>query len=194
MGEAHTRQMYCGGQKVCLVFSVRGLQQCLAIFNFIRNSFVRLYCDSHHIGIKKSKLVNFCVAISILKIEEDTQHFQRIMLSYFKKRKNATESQKKVCAVYGQDAVTDQMCQKWFAKFLGVFCQIILCCGAVLCIGRCLAAPVASTHYFGQQWGDSQRTQNIQINKGFGENEKCVFYFTGKKLTIFSYMSQSCYQ
>ena len=26
--------------------------------------------------------------------------------------------QKKICAVYGEGAVTDQMCQKWFAKFL----------------------------------------------------------------------------
>ena len=25
--------------------------------------------------------------------------------------------QKKICAVYGEGAVTDQMCQKWFAKF-----------------------------------------------------------------------------
>ena len=25
--------------------------------------------------------------------------------------------QKKICAVYGESAVTDQMCQKWFAKF-----------------------------------------------------------------------------
>ena len=24
---------------------------------------------------------------------------------------------KKICAVYGGGAVTDQMCQKWFAKF-----------------------------------------------------------------------------
>ena len=24
-----------------------------------------------------------------------------------------------VCAVYGEGAVTDETCQKWFAKFLG---------------------------------------------------------------------------
>ena len=45
------------------------------------------------------------------------QHFQHIMLYYFKKGKNATEMQKKICAVYGEGAVTDRMCQKWFAKF-----------------------------------------------------------------------------
>ena len=26
---------------------------------------------------------------------------------------------KMICSVYGKGAVTDQMCQKWFAKFLG---------------------------------------------------------------------------
>ena len=39
------------------------------------------------------------------------------MLYYFKKGKNATETQKKICAVYGEGAVTDRTCQKWFAKF-----------------------------------------------------------------------------
>ena len=28
--------------------------------------------------------------------------------------------------------------------------------------------------------GDSRHTQNIQINKVIGENEKCVFYFMEK--------------
>ena len=39
------------------------------------------------------------------------------MLYYFKKGKNATEAQKKICAVYGEGAVTDWMGQKWFMKF-----------------------------------------------------------------------------
>ena len=39
------------------------------------------------------------------------------MLYYFKKGKNATETQKEICAVYGEGAETDQTCQKWFAKF-----------------------------------------------------------------------------
>ena len=53
-----------------------------------------------------TKLVNFCVAILILKMEEK-QHFQHRMLYYFKKGKNVTETQKKICAVYGEGAVTD---------------------------------------------------------------------------------------
>ena len=40
------------------------------------------------------------------------------MLYYFKIGKNTTEMQKKkICTVYGEGAVTDQMFQKWFAKF-----------------------------------------------------------------------------
>ena len=38
------------------------------------------------------------------------------MLYYFKEGKN-----KKICAVFGEGAVTDLMFQKWFAKFLGTF-------------------------------------------------------------------------
>ena len=40
------------------------------------------------------------------------------MLYYFQKGKN-TQKLKKKCAVYGEGAVTDRTCQKWFAKFLG---------------------------------------------------------------------------
>ena len=50
-------------------------------------------------------------------MEEDMQHFQHIMLYYFKKGKNATEMQKN--ALYGEGAVTDWTCQKCFVKFLG---------------------------------------------------------------------------
>ena len=53
-------------------------------------------------------------------MEENVQHFQHVVLYYFKKGKNATEMQKKkICAVYREGAVIDRMCQKWFAKFLG---------------------------------------------------------------------------
>ena len=82
--------------------------------NFILNNFVRLYCNSSHIimHLNKhlSKLVHFHVAILIFKMEE---HFWHIMLYYFKEGKNATETQKKICAVYEEGAVTDRMYQKW---------------------------------------------------------------------------------
>ena len=61
--------------------------------------------------------MNFCVAILTLKMEEKKQHFWHILLYYFKKGKNVTEMQKKICVVYGKGAVTDRICQKWSAKF-----------------------------------------------------------------------------
>ena len=54
--------------------------------------------------------MNFYVAILILKIEENMQQFQHIMLCYFKEGKNTTERQKEICAVCGEGAVTDLMC------------------------------------------------------------------------------------
>ena len=52
--------------------------------------------------------MNFCIAILILKMEENMQHFRHITLYYFKKGRNTIEIQKKkICAVYGEGAVTD---------------------------------------------------------------------------------------
>ena len=87
---------------------------------------LRLYYDSCHISIhfkKLFKIGEFLCSHFNIKIEK--QHFWHIMfyylfiylLYYFKRGKNATEMQKKICAVYGECAVTDQMCQKWPAKF-----------------------------------------------------------------------------
>ena len=36
------------------------------------------------------------------------------MLYYLKKGKDATEMQKKICAAYGEGAMIDWTCQKWF--------------------------------------------------------------------------------
>ena len=51
--------------------------------------------------------MNFCVAILILKMEENMQHFWHIMLYHFKKGKNATEMQERIRAAYEEGAVTD---------------------------------------------------------------------------------------
>ena len=82
---------------------------------------------------------------------------------------------KDLCSVGGRccdwSNVSEVVCKvSWFYWHFG---QIILCCGAVWCIGRCLAAALGSTHW---------KLQTMQINKVTGENEKCVFYFTEKKL------------
>ena len=50
-------------------------------------------------------------------MKEHKQHFQCIMLHYFKTGKNATEMKKKRLCMYRESAVTDRMCQKWFVKF-----------------------------------------------------------------------------
>ena len=62
--------------------------------------------------------MNICVAILILKMEESMQHFG--ILSFIISRKVKTQlkcKKKKFCAMYGEDAVTDRVCQKWFVKF-----------------------------------------------------------------------------
>ena len=70
-----------------------------------------------HLKKDLSKLVNFCTPILILKIGENKQHFQWIMLYYFKKGKNATEMQVNIYTVYGEGVMTDRTCQKCFVKF-----------------------------------------------------------------------------
>ena len=94
----------------------------LSVLNFIWNHFISLYCDSCLISAciskkKLSKLVNFYVAILVLKTEENTQHVQHIMVYYFKKGKMQLKLKKKISAVYGEGSVIDWTCQKWFAKF-----------------------------------------------------------------------------
>ena len=58
-----------------------------------------------------------CLLEISLKMERNNVFFRCIMLFYFRKGKNATQIRKKICVVYGEDAVSDRMCQKWFAKF-----------------------------------------------------------------------------
>ena len=51
-------------------------------------------------------------------IEDGTKYamFWHIMFYYLKKSKNAIKMHLKRCAVYREGAVSDRMCQKWFAK------------------------------------------------------------------------------
>ena len=96
------------GQKVLGFFPYGGSSS--AQLSLTSDNFVRLFVTavtSACIFLKLSKLVNFCVAILIVKMEENMQHFLHIMLCYFKKEKNTTETQKQICAVYGEGAVTN---------------------------------------------------------------------------------------
>ena len=62
-------------------------------------------------------MVNFCVAIFILKMKENTLHFRHIILYYFKKNKTQLKCKKKICAVYGAGAVTDPSVKSDFRSF-----------------------------------------------------------------------------
>ena len=49
-------------------------------------------------------------------MEEDIQYFWHIISRNVKMQ---LKCKKAFYAVFGEGAVTDRMCQKWFAKFLG---------------------------------------------------------------------------
>ena len=60
-------------------------------------------------------------------MEGKQEHFWHIILYYFKKGKNTTEMPKKICAVYGDGAVTDQTCQSGLQSFaLQISCWTML--------------------------------------------------------------------
>ena len=99
------------------------------------------------------------------------------MLYYFKKSKNAIGTQKKICTMYGEGVVTHKKCQKWFVKFrtrdfspgnAPWSCRPIEVDGVQIETLRTLNVVMPT--------GNSQRTQNIQINKVTVKNEKCVFF------------------
>ncbi|CAK9819681.1 Histone-lysine N-methyltransferase SETMAR [Anthophora plagiata] len=50
-------------------------------------------------------------------MEEQDVHFRHILLYYFRKGKNALQARKKLCAVYGNEALKERQCQNWFATF-----------------------------------------------------------------------------
>ena len=85
-----------------------------------------------------SKLVNFCAAILILKIEGDMEHFWCIMLYNFKKGKNNWNAKKDLCSVWrrccnwlNMSKVVSEV--SWYYWHFG---QIILSCGAVLMLWK----------------------------------------------------------
>ena len=113
-------------------------------------------------------------------MEENKWHFWHVMLYYFKKGKNATEMQVNIYTVYGEGVMTDRTCQKCFVKFCaGDFSCCTMLHGQV---EQLKLIAIKSRHYWEESTlyhaGDSWHTQNIQIHKVIGENEKkCVFYF-----------------
>ena len=99
---------------------------------------LRLYYDSCHISMhfkKLFKIGEFLCSHFNIKIEK--QHFWHIMFYYFflfffllyylKRGKNATEMQKKICAVYGECVVTDECVKSGLQSFmLDISCWTML--------------------------------------------------------------------
>lgn len=55
-------------------------------------------------------------------MEPDKVHFRHIMLYHFREGLTAAETRRKICAVYGDNALQDRVVRKWFARFrLGNF-------------------------------------------------------------------------
>ena len=50
-------------------------------------------------------------------MESDKQHFQHILLFYYRKHKNAVQVRKKLAGVYGDDVLIVRWSQNWFVKF-----------------------------------------------------------------------------
>ena len=91
----HSKMFTWVGQRVLLgFFPINGSSSAHLSLTSFETIFLRLYCDSCHLSmhLKKylSKLLNFYVAILILKMEENKQHFWHTMLYYFKKGKNTS--------------------------------------------------------------------------------------------------------
>ena len=87
--------------------------------------------------------MNFCVAILILKMEEKKQHFWHIMLYYSKKGKDTTKTQKKICAVYGEGAVTDECVKSGLRSFVLLISLWTMLHG---CVGQLKLIAIKSRH------------------------------------------------
>ena len=126
---------------------------------------------------KLIRLLHFCEAILLLKMEENKQHFWRIMLYYFKKGKNATKMQEKIC-------VEKVLC---LIERVRSVCEVRA--GDVSLhdaprSGRQLkSTAIKSRHELrstSRHAGDSRHSQNTPINPVSGKHEKCVFHFMEK--------------
>ena len=50
---------------------------------------------------------------------ESTVHYRHIMLYHFCEKHSWADTARRICAVYGPEALTERVVQKWFARFVG---------------------------------------------------------------------------
>jgi hypothetical protein len=48
---------------------------------------------------------------------EKNEHLRHLLLYEFNRGSKAAEAARNVCAVYGEDSITETTAQKWFARF-----------------------------------------------------------------------------
>lgn len=53
----------------------------------------------------------------VLEMSENKEEIRYILKFYYKKGKNATQAAKKICDVYGHDALSVRVAQSWFKRF-----------------------------------------------------------------------------
>ena len=85
--------------------------------------------------------------------------------------------------MYGEGAVTDQMCQKWFAKFHPGDFSLDDAPWLVRPaeVDRDQIKTLIENNQCSTIWEIADIPKNIQIDKVIGENEHRVFYFMEKK-------------
>lgn len=50
-------------------------------------------------------------------MEENKLFFRCLLLFYFRKGKKAAYAHRKIADVYGEEAISERVCQKWFSRF-----------------------------------------------------------------------------
>jgi len=70
-------------------------------------------------GIFRKKFGYDTLILSVLYVFEYGRkvHFRHLMLFFYRKDKNATQTANKICAVYGEGAIAERTVRKWFARF-----------------------------------------------------------------------------
>jgi hypothetical protein len=48
---------------------------------------------------------------------EKNKHFRHLLVYEFSRGSKAVEAARNICAVYGEDSITERTAQKWFARF-----------------------------------------------------------------------------
>ena len=141
----------------------------------------RLYCDSCHCSVQLKKKKKNLIKIgeflcSHFRTEggRKKQHFWHIIFYYFKKGKNATETQKDLCGIW-------RGCCDWLnvsQVVLEVSCWKFLSWWYCSPIGQLMLIEIKSRHWEQTTLyhkGGSQHTQNIQIKwwKSFAPTWLC---------------------